>query len=223
MFPIVSQQPGIGRYFDRWEQMPDFAAYCPLSGLPRLFKTELDTIPGPIPYVHADPALVEHWRSRLDALTPHGYRRIGLVWAGRPTHGNDFNRSMTLKDLAPLTEIDRTAFISLQMGSAQAQLGNYYGRAPLINLGAEIKDFKDTMAILANLDRLVSVDTGVVHLAGAMGRPVSVLLPFAPDWRWLMDRSDSPWYPSVTLFRQTAPSRWSDVVAAVATSLDRKR
>lgn len=223
MFPIVSQQPGILRYFDRWEQMPDFAAYCPLSGLPRLFKTNLDNVPGPIPYVHADPTLVEHWRGRLDALIPQGYRRIGLVWAGRPTHGNDFNRSMTLKDLAPLTDIDRTAFVSLQIGPAQAQLGNYYGRAPLINLGAEIRDFNDTMAILANIDRLVSVDTGVVHLAGAMGRPVSVLLPFAPDWRWLMDRSDSPWYPTVTLFRQTAPSRWSDVAAAVAVSLDRKK
>jgi Flp pilus assembly protein TadD len=221
MFPIVSQQPGIRRYFDRWEQMPDFAAYCPLSGLPRLFKTDLDTIPGPIPYVRAEPALVEHWRRRLDALAPHGHRRIGLVWAGRPTHGNDFNRSMTLKDMAPLGDVGGMTLFSLQIGEPLGQIGGYYGRAPLINLGAEIRNFSDTMAILANLDRLVTVDTGVAHLAGAMGRPVSILLPFAPDWRWLLNRADSPWYPSVTLFRQSAPGQWSEPVAAVAAALIR--
>lgn len=219
MFPIVRQQPGVKRYFDRWEQAPEFAAYCPLSGLPRLFGTNLETIPAPIPYLHADPARTARWRERIEALTPDGYRRIGLVWAGRPTHGNDFNRSMKLSDLAPLTALPGVAFVSLQMGEAQGQIGGYFGRAPLINLGPEIRDFEDTMAILDILERVVTVDTSVAHLAGAMGKPVSIMLPFAPEWRWLLDRSDSPWYPSVTLFRQTSPGRWADPVAAVARSL----
>jgi len=219
MFPIIGQQPGVQGYYERWAEMPAFAAYCPLSGLPRLFKTDLDSIPAPIPYLRAEPARVDHWRRRLDALSLPGYRRVGLVWAGRPTHGNDFNRSMTLKDLAPLTEVERTVFFSLQMGPGQAQTGGYYGRAPLINLGPEIGDFSDTMAILSLLDRLVTVDTSVAHLAGAMGRPASILTPFAPDWRWLQDRTDSPWYPSVELLRQAAPGDWSAPIAMAAARL----
>ena len=219
MFPVISQQPGVQAYSERWAEMPAFAAYCPLSGLPRLFKTDLGNIPAPIPYLNAEPALVEHWRRRLDALSLPGYRRVGLVWAGRPTHGNDFNRSITLKHLAPLVEIERIVFFSLQMGPGQAQIGGYYGQAPLINLGAEIRDFSDTMAILTLLDRLVSVDTSVAHLAGAMGRPVSMLTPFAPDWRWLQGRSDTPWYPSVELLRQSAPGDWGAPVAVAAARL----
>ena len=221
MKPIVMQQAGITRYFDRWEDVPAFDAYCPLSGLPRLFGTDLDNIPAPIPYVKADPAKVTRWRARLGALVPRGYRTIGIVWAGRPTHGNDFNRSMTLAKLAPLARLENTALVSLQIGPSVAQVATYYGAAPLINLGAEIEDFTDTMAILELLDHVVSVDTSIVHLAGAMGRPVSVLLPFAPDWRWLCERSDTPWYPSVELFRQVTSSSWSEPVAAVVERLRR--
>ena len=213
MRPIVMQQAGITRYFDRWEHMPAFDAYCPLSGLPRLFGTTLGNIPAPIPYVKADPAKAEHWRRRLDTLVPKGYRRIGLVWAGRPTHGNDFNRSMTLRKLEALAQLDGVALVSLQMGPAQAEIGRYFGRAPLINLGAEIGEVTDTMAILDGIDRLVAVDTGVAHLAGAMGRPVSILVPYAPDWRWLLDRADTPWYPTVTLHRQDAPGQWDGAIA----------
>jgi Flp pilus assembly protein TadD len=217
MKPVVMQQPGITHYFDRWEHMPAFDAYCPLSGLPRLFGTDLSNIPAPIPYIQADPAKAERWRKRIEALVPKGYRRLGLVWAGRPTHGNDFNRSMTLGTLAPLAALDKVALLSLQMGPAQAEIGRYFGRSPLINLGAEIEDFTDTMAILANLDRLVAVDTGVAHLAGAMGKPVSILTPYAPDWRWLLDRTDTPWYPTVTLHRQDRPGQWH---AAIAKMID---
>ncbi|HXP97094.1 MAG TPA: tetratricopeptide repeat-containing glycosyltransferase family protein [Telmatospirillum sp.] len=220
MRPIVLQQPDIVGYLDRWEQTPAFDAYCPLSGLPRLFGTDLASVPAPIPYVKADPAKVLSWRRRLDALLPKGYRRIGLVWSGRPTHGNDGNRSMSLARFAALAALPKVALVSLQMGEAQAEIGRYWGHAPLINLGAEIKDFTDSMAILDGLDRLVSVDTGVAHLAGAMGRPVSILLPFAPDWRWLLNRPDSPWYPSVTLCRQTTPGDWDSALSAVIDTLN---
>jgi Tfp pilus assembly protein PilF len=220
MQPIVLQQPGIKQYSDRWETMPAFDAYCPLSGLPRLFRTDLGSIPAPVPYVKADPAKVAQWCRRLNVLVPKGYRRIGIVWAGRPTHGNDFNRSMKLQRLGALAKRDKTALLSLQMGPAQAEIARYFGRAPLFNLGAEIADFTDTMAIIAAIDRLVAVDTSVAHLAGAMGRPVSILLPYAPDWRWLMKRSDTPWYPTVTLCRQTAPGDWESAVASMLRTLE---
>jgi len=214
MKPIVTQLPGIARYYDRWQDMPAFDAYCPLSGLPRLMGTNLENPPPPAPYLKADPERVAYWRERLDQLLPPGYRRIGLAWAGRPTHGNDFNRSMSLEKCAPLLALENTAFVSLQMGAAQAQIGRYFGSAPLINMA---ENFTDTMAILECLDRLVAVDTSLAHLAGALGRPVSILLPFAPDWRWLLKRSDTPWYPTVTLHRQDKPGDWEGAVqSAVA-------
>ena len=150
---------------------------------------------------------------------PAGYRRVGIAWAGRPTHVNDRNRSTALATFAPLAELPRLALISLQKGPAQAQIGAYWERAPLINLGPEIADFGDTMAILEALDLVVTIDTAVGHLAGAMGRPAWLMLPFAPDWRWLLDRADSPWYPTARLFRQPAPGQWNPVVAEIARRL----
>jgi tetratricopeptide (TPR) repeat protein len=213
--PVVTQQTGIATTFDHWENQPDFVAYCALSGLPRLAGTTLETIPAPIPYLRADPGKVTAWADRLSGLVPAGYRRIGIAWAGRPTHVNDRNRSTTLATLAPLAELPRLALISLQKGPAQAQIGTYWGRAPLVNLGPEIADFADTMAILEELDLIVTIDTAVGHLAGAMGRPVWLMLPFAPDWRWLLDRADSPWYPTARLFRQPAPRQWGPVITEI--------
>ena len=220
MQPIVMQQKGIAAIHDNWRQIPAFDAFCSLSGLPRIFGTNPGNIPASIPYLAAEPQKAAHWRSRLDKLLPDDFRRVGLVWAGRPTHGNDFNRSMRLSELAPLMEVKETAFVSLQMGPAQKEIGNYFGAAPLVNLGPEISDFGDTMAILAGLDRLIAVDTSVVHLAGAMGRNVSVLLPFAPDWRWLLTREDSPWYPTMTLHRQDRPGDWPSAIAKAARMLE---
>ncbi len=222
MRPLILQQPGVSQCVERWENLPECDAYCPLSGLPRLFRTDLDNIPAPVPYLRADPAKTQQWRGRLDALVPKGYRRIAITWAGRPAHGNDFNRSMPLARLDALARLPETALVSLQKGPAQAEIGRYFGPAPLLNLGAEIADFSDTMAILASVDRLVAVDTSVAHLAGAMGRPASILLPYAPDWRWLMKRSDTPWYPAVTLCRQIAPGDWDSAVAAMLRTLDRR-
>jgi len=214
MRPIVSQLPGVRRYHARWKDVPAFDAWCPLSGLPRLFGASLEKPPPPAPYIRADPGRVAWWREKLGLLLPPGYRRIGLAWAGRPTHGNDFNRSMSLEKCAPLLALENTAFVSLQMGAAQAQIGRYFGSAPLINLA---EDFTETMAILENLDRLVAVDTGLAHLAGALGRPVSLLLSYAPDWRWLMERGDTPWYSSVTLHRQDRPGDWNSALEKAIT------
>jgi len=216
---VITQQSGVGTTFDHWQSGPDFSAYCPLSGLPRLCGTTLETIPAPIPYLHADRQKAAVWSERLSGLVPAGYRRVGIAWAGRPGHVNDHNRSTTLSAFAPLAELSGLALISLQKAPGQAQIGTYWGRAPLVNLGAEIVDFGDTMAILDSLDVLVTVDTAVAHLAGAMGKPVWLMLPFAPDWRWLLDRADSPWYPTARLFRQTVAGQWGPVTAAMAREL----
>ena len=154
---------------------------------------------------------------------PQGYKRIGIVWAGRPTHNNDRNRSASLAAFAPIAAVRGVALISIQKGPAAAQAGNYFGRAPLVNIGAEINDYDDTMAILDNLDLLVTVDTSVGHLAGAMGRPVWIMIARAPDWRWLLDRTDSPWYPSVRLFRQPEHRKWDKITAAVAPRCESER
>ncbi|MGQ9369230.1 glycosyltransferase [Azospirillum sp. ST 5-10] len=219
MLPVLRQLVEESRIHEDWDRMPAFQAWCPLSGLPRLFRTASHNVPAPIPYLRPDPDLAAWWRQRLDQLVPRRLRRVGLVWAGRPTHGNDHNRSMRLHQLAPLFALDDVAFLSLQVGPATSEIGRYFGMAPLVNLGPEIADFDDTLAVLHGLERLVSVDTAAAHLAGAMGLPTSLLLPFAPDWRWLLNRRDTAWYPTVTLHRQSAPGDWQDPLREVAASL----
>jgi Tfp pilus assembly protein PilF len=217
--PVIGQLPGVGAMFDHWERRPDFAAYCPLSGLPLLAGTDAATIPAEIPYLRASASGRSRWAERLAALAPAGTRRIGIAWAGRTTHQNDRNRSLPLAALAPLGEIPQLSLFSLQKGAGQAQVGSYWGRAPLFNLGPEIRDFGDTMSVVDCLDLVVTVDTAVAHLAGAMGKPVWILLPYAPDWRWQLGRNDSPWYPTARLFRQGTDRSWRPVAARIAAEI----
>jgi hypothetical protein len=198
----------------RWDKCPPFASYCPLSGLPRLHGTDLDNIPNNVPYLRAEPAGAAAWRERLDDLAPSGLR-IGIVWAGRPIHNNDWNRSAGLAAFAPLANTDGTVLISLQKGTAQSAIATYFDQAPLVNIGSMVREFADTIAIIESLDLVVTVDTVVAHLAGAMGKPVWILLPYAPDWRWLLDREDTPWYPTARLFRQPEAGDWTSVGTAV--------
>jgi Flp pilus assembly protein TadD len=207
------------RIVSRWEEAPAYQAWSPLSGLPRLHATRLDSIPAASSYLHADPESVAAWQARLAAVVPRGFRRIGIAWAGRPTHNNDLNRSANLAALAPLGEIPGVALISLQKGSPKEQVGAWYRPAPLLNLGPDLTDFADTAGLLACLDLVIAVDTAVGHLAAASGRPTWLLLPYAPDWRWLLGRADSPWYPGMRLFRQPAPQDWPGMVAEVAAAL----
>ena len=210
--------PGI-KQIHNWEHLPPIAAYCALSGLPRLHGTRLDTIPGGVPYLRADPALVADWKAKLDARLPAGLVRVGIVWAGRPTHNNDINRTVTLDTLRGIGDVPGVALVSMQKGPAAAQANNFAGAAPILNLDAEINSFDDTMAIIDGLDVCITVDTSVAHIAGAMGKPIWIMLPHAPDFRWLLDRTDSPWYPSLRLFRHPAPRRWDLVVPEVAHAL----
>jgi tetratricopeptide (TPR) repeat protein len=223
MAPILAQFADIASMFHRWADCPPAAAWAPLSGLPRLHGTRLGAIPSRVPYLRADAAKAAAWRSRLDALAPPGSRRIGLAWAGKPSHANDRHRSMALATLAPLGRVAGITWVSLQKGPAQPQAAAWTGPAPLVDLGPDLADFTDTMAVLDNLDLLVTVDTSVAHLAGAMARPVWIMLPRAPDWRWLEERSDSPWYPTARLFRQPALEDWTSVVDAVAEAIERRQ
>jgi tetratricopeptide (TPR) repeat protein len=202
---IAPTVPGVAQVFSDGETLPDFDWYCPLLSLPMAFNTELETIPVNIPYIRPYEERLAKWRGRVPN---NGRLRIGICWAGSTMHLNDRNRSMPLERFAALFAVPGLDFISVQkeVSAAQAAILREHGVA---QLGQEFKDFADTTAVVAMLDLLVTVDTSVAHLAGAMGKPVAMLVPFCPDFRWLLDRADSPWYPSMRLFRQPATGDWN--------------
>jgi hypothetical protein len=195
---------------------PPFAAHCELLSLPLALGLQLTDLPGSIPYLVPDPAHVEKWRARLANL-PRPL--VALTWAGRPTHPNDANRSLTLEMLTPLAATG-VQFVAIQKGPSAEQAKTPPGNLRIESLSDEIADFEDTAAILMICDLLLSVDSSPVHLAGALGRPAWVMLPFLPDWRWLTDRTDTPWYPTThRLFRQPRRKAWDPVVADVTGAL----
>jgi hypothetical protein len=181
------------------------------------FGTELTSIPANVPYLEAKAADVSAWSLRLQGKG----LRIGIAWAGNPKHSRDRQRSIALAQLEPLTQVKGTTFYSLQKGAAAAQLRDIPASMKLIDLDSGVQDFGDTAAIVTNLDLVISVDTALAHLAGALGKPVWILLHCMPDWRWLLEREDSLWYPTARLFRQTAPDNWKPVVETLRTELDR--
>jgi ADP-heptose:LPS heptosyltransferase len=189
---------------------------CSLLSLPRLLKTTLETIPSASPYLFADPATVAVWRERL---AKSAEPRIGLVPSGNPHHTNDHNRSIALALLAPIFEAFTGSLFILQKELAQPDRALLTERPMATHVGAEFTDFTETAAAIQNLDLVISVDTSLAHLAGALGKPVFLFLPFSPDWRWLLDRADSPWYPSMQIFRQPAPGDWGPAIEAVSREL----
>lgn len=194
---------------------PAFDFHCELMSLPLALGLRLSDLPVSTAYLRADPPRVAHWRKRLAAL-PRPW--VGLVWAGRPSHPNDARRSLALAELTTLAQAG-IPFISLQQGAAAEQADTPPAGMAMVSLSREIRDFDDTAALITLLDVLVSVDSAPAHLAGALGCPVWVMLPFAPDWRWLRDRADTPWYPSMRLFRQPEPHAWGPVLDDIATAL----
>ncbi len=193
-----------------------FDVHVPLLSLPGLFNTTLNSIPSNIPYITVDPDLLEQWRLRLS----NDYKyKAGIVWAGNPNHAKDKRRSCSLSDFATLAEIQEISFYCLQKGAASIEADKWSDKGRIIRLDSEISDFTDTAAIIANLDIVISVDTSAAHLAGAIGKSVWTLLPFIPDWRWQLERNDSPWYPSMRLFRQTKMYEWDGVFEQVKESL----
>ncbi|HBE42257.1 MAG TPA: hypothetical protein DDW27_13815, partial [Bacteroidales bacterium] len=201
---------GIHQMVVRDEQLPEFDVHCPLLSLPSVFGTTIDTIPAEIPYIMMDSLLVQKWKDRVK--DDNSKFRAGLAWAGNPLKKGDSNRSFPLETFAPLAESDGVIFYSLQKGNWSEQAQNPPEGMTLVDYTDEINDFSDTAALIENLDLVISVDTAVAHLAGALAKPVWTLLPFAPDWRWMLNREDSPWYPTMRLFRQPSPGDWESVM-----------
>ncbi len=196
--------PGISGVLVDGQQLPDFDLHCPMLGLPIAFRTDLASIPANVPYLQPYHGRLDAWRSRMPQT---GRMRVGIVWSGNSGHANDRKRSIALERFAAVLSAPEIDFISVQkdVSEAQAAILDAHG---VLQLGQHFTDFADTAAVVAMLDLLVAVDTSVAHLAGAMGKAVALLLPFSPDWRWLMHRSDSPWYPSMRLYRQPAFGDW---------------
>jgi tetratricopeptide (TPR) repeat protein len=196
--------------------LPGFDLAVPLLDLPILFETTLATIPPRLPNLAAKPALIGRWAPRLQGLPG---LRVGLVWRGNPGFINDRNRSMALAQLRPLIDGSDASFVSLQKGPAVAEIAKNGWQDRILDLGSDLGDFADTAAVMAGLDLVVSVDTAVAHLAGSLDRPVWILIPFVPDWRWMLERSDTPWYRSARLFRQTSPRDWKPPVSEMLAAL----
>jgi tetratricopeptide (TPR) repeat protein len=214
---LLSRLDCVAAVAARGEAPPPFDVHCPLGSVPLARKTELATVPAPIPYLGADEAHLNKWSARIGTLARP---RIAIAWAGNPAHDNDRNRSIAFSALAALFASSLAAsFIGIQReprGDEAAQLAAQPG---LTHIGGELASFDDTAAVLALCDLLITVDTAPAHLAGAMGRPVWVLVPFAPDWRWTLDGETTPWYPTARIFRQSALADWNAVIARVAAAL----
>jgi tetratricopeptide (TPR) repeat protein len=208
---------GVQEIHEHGKPIPPIDTHCALMDLPMVMKTTLDTIPGSVPYLRTATTLAEYWRTRLRALGRG--MKVGLVWAGRPSHREDRSRSMTLQHLAPLAAAARVTFISLQKGDAAAQTMSPPQGMQLVDWAEDLSDFADTAALIASLDLVIAVDTAVAHLAGALGRPVWLLLPYTPDWRWLLEREDTPWYPTMKLFRQKNPGDWDEPIDQITDAL----
>ena len=205
------------------QPLPDFDLHCPLLSLPLAFATRLETIPSPTPYLSAQEKKARAWRERLGR---YHKPRVGLVWAGNPrkelpgANRIDGQRSLALDRLAPLFQVAACEFFSLQKGDdAVRQLRDSAARQQVIDCTDDLHDFSDTAALIENLDLVISVDTSVAHLAGALGKPFWLLNRYNTCWRWLLDREDSPWYPTARLFRQDATREWEPVIQRVAAAL----
>jgi hypothetical protein len=219
LVPLLAGMEGVTRVLQEGSPLPAFDYHCPLMSLPLAFKTDLHNIPSSrIPYIRSDAARVAAWREKLGIRTKP---RVGLVWSGSIAHKNDGNRSMALAEILPLV-CDWAEWVSLQKDLSESDAALLASRADIRHVGGELKDFADTAALVELMDVVVTVDTSVAHLAGAMGRPVWILLPWNPDWRWLLDREDSVWYPTARLFRQPAIGDWAIPVRRLREELERQ-
>ncbi len=206
LIPLLAELPNI-RVVPKDAPLPPFDCWIDQMSLPRVFGTRLDSIPTPQGYLHPDPARVAAWQAELPRA-----RNVGLAWAGNPAHSNDRRRSLPASLLAQILALPGVNFVNLQVGARAGEIG-------LPDLSPRLTNFAETAALVAALDLIVSVDTAVVHVAGALGKPAWLMLPYAPDWRWLLGCDYSPWYSSLRLFRQPAAGDWAAVVQAVEAAL----
>ena len=219
LFNLLKHMPGIDVLMERSNDpmdYPGFDFYVFLLSLPKIFNTRLETIPADIPYITADPNIRIELKNKIE--TPCVFK-AGLVWAGQPKHRNDRNRSIPLEQFKPLLEMKDIGFVGLQKGERSGDVNHLVLKDSFLNIGEACLDFSDTGSVILNLDLVITIDTSVAHLAGAMGKEVWVLLPFNNDWRWLENTDQSPWYPTMTLFRQTRPGDWESVIKDIKEKL----
>lgn len=220
LLQLLQSCPGIDQLLEQNAEMTSFDVAAPLLSVPGLLQTRLETIPASVPYLSANPELVRKWRDRLNEFP--GFR-IGVAWQGSTKYHADRERSFPLRELAPLAAVPGVRLISLQKGFGAEQIGSLRNEFEVIDLGDDLDTssgpFMDTAAIIANLDLVITADTSIGHLAGAMARPFWLALSLSPDWRWLLNRDDSPWYPTVRLFRQRTLGEWSRVFQQMAAEL----
>jgi tetratricopeptide (TPR) repeat protein len=216
LLPLLHSLEGVDVWLRQGDALPAFDYQCPLLSLPLALKTTPTTVPSAIPYLAADKELVATWGQRL-GNSPR--KRVGLVWSGRPEHKNDHNRSMSLQLLTPLVRMD-AEFHGLQKEFRAADLALDPAAMGIRLWADQLTSFADTAALIAHMDLVIAVDTSVAHVAAALGKPVWLMLPFSPDWRWLLGRDDSPWYPGMRLFRQDAGSDWAGVVQRLQSALN---
>jgi hypothetical protein len=215
LYPLLKQMNPDIQILKEDKAPAAFDYHCPLLSLPLAFGTTLESVPSEPAYLFADAQRSKAWEARLPARTKP---RIGIVWAGNAKQKNDRNRSIGLSALAPLLSAE-AQWISLQKELRAGDAGLLHGLSQIMHYGEELVDFSDTAALIDRLDLVITVDTSVAHLAGAMGKPVWIALAFNADWRWLTDRADSPWYPSARLFRQDKIGSWDNVVARLGAAL----
>jgi len=214
--PLLTGLEGAMLVVARGEPLPPFDCHCPVMSLPYAMKTELATIPAEVPYLDAPADRLSHWRERLPQRRG---LRVGVVWCGNPAFKEDRRRSLKLAQIEPILTTADVFFISLNPGIGESERAAFAGRSNVLHLGSELRDFADTAAVVAELDLIITSDTSMAHLAGAMGRPVWIMLGFAPDWRFAHDREQSSWYPTARLFRQSAPGDWAGVIERVRLEL----
>ncbi len=218
---IAANVPGVARVLDKLPAQPGYDYWSFLMSVPHRLETQFDSVPNKVPYLAAQPDDVAAWGKDIDDFA-QGRRRVGLVWAGSNTHSNNRNRSIPLQVLAPLAQVAGIALIVLQQDAIPEALAHVFRNTAVLLAGEQCKDFSDTAAAIMNLDLVISVDTATAHLAGALGRPVWTLLPCNRDWRWLLERDDSPWYPSMRLYRQQEYGQWDEVIARLVQDLSAK-
>lgn len=215
LLSLAERMTGYDHIVERGSLPPPFDVHCEMMSLPMVMGFQESQLPGRMPYLTPDPARIKRWRKRLDSL-PRPL--VALVWAGRPTLYNGQNRAASLATLAPLA-MEGVTFLSVQQGPQAEEANTPPDGMSLINLSPEIEDFEDTAAIFSIADLIITIDSAPAHLAGALGRPTWIMLGHVADWRWLMDRNDSPWYPTAKLFRQPARNDWGSVVNQIAKEL----
>lgn len=216
---LAATAPGVDLVVPEGEPLPDYDAWVPLLSVPWELGHIPHEVPVSVPYLRPPPVVAERWRQRLSAL-PAGLR-VGLVWSGSPLHHNDHNRSIPLRTLGPLAEVPGVRWINLQKGPGSRQIVGSPFAGVILDWMDECGDYADTAGLVANLDLVIAVDTSACHLAGALGRRVWTLLPYVPDWRWMLERETTPWYPTMRLWRQPSFGDWASVVERVKAALTR--